>query len=108
MGSELRWLIVAVLLGLAAATIYVVRRRLVLLAAALLIAPAPALLVLRLTIPMREGAPDDQAGAGLLLSVVACYLAPALGALTAHLVSLRTRAEDVRSEPAIDGDQAPG
>ncbi|MFO1134356.1 MAG: hypothetical protein U1E30_03995, partial [Rhodoblastus sp.] len=85
-GSEARWIIVAILLGLAAAIAHLMRRRLWALAATLAIAPLPAFVFLRLTIPTPAGAPGDQVEAGFVLSALACYLPPALGALTAFLV----------------------
>ena len=103
-GPELRWTVVAILLGFAAVIIHLARRRILLLAAALLISPVPALLFLRTTIKLPAGAPEDQLNTGFLLSILACYLAPALGALTAHLVNGATeRRRHVSGEPSLDG-----
>lgn len=101
-GPEARWIVVAILLGLAAALAQLTRRRLWVLAATLAIAPLPAFLFLRLTIPTPAGAPQDQVEAGFFLSALACYLPPALGVLTAHLVE---RAHAAGSGSLIDERQ---
>lgn len=102
-GPELRWVVAALLLGLAATIIHFARRQFMLLAAALLIAPLPALVFLRLTNKPLSGAPEDQLAAGLVLSALSCYLAPALGALTAYLLELAGRERTrLPAEPSPD------
>ena len=86
MGPDIRFATVAVLLGLAAMAIYTARSCMWLFAVALLAAPLPGFLVLRFTIPRLTGGAAEQADTGLLLSALACYLPPVLGALTAHLI----------------------
>ena len=64
---ELRWFIVANLLGLAAVISYLCVRRLVLLIPALLLSPLPGFLFARLTSPVHPEAPSNQAGLGIAL-----------------------------------------
>lgn len=90
LGPEARWTIAAVLLGLAAAAIHIARRQIVLLMAAVALAPLPAIFFLRLSNEQPADAPEDQAAAGLMLVAITCYLAPALGALTARLIERAT------------------
>lgn len=101
MGPELRWAVAALLLGVAAVAIHFARRHIVLLAAALLIAPLPALVFLRLTNKPLAGAPEDQLATGLVLSGLSCYLAPALGALTAYLLERAGRGQ-MQAAPTPD------
>jgi len=73
---------------MAAAAIHLARGRLALVAAALLVAPLPAFLFLRLTNKPITGAPEEELSAGLALSALVCYLAPAVGALTTYLLEM--------------------
>ena len=84
---ELRWFIVANLLGLAAVISYLCVRRLVLLIPALLLSPLPGFLFARLTSPVHPEAPSNQAGLGIALLALSCWLPPTLGVLAAWLIA---------------------
>ena len=86
LSPELRWFVVAGLLGLAAVVSCFYRGRPFLLGPALLLSPLPAFLFLRLTSVAYAVAPPDQVSLGLALSALSCWLPPALGVLAVCLV----------------------
>lgn len=84
-----RFILVANLLGVAAAICYLLHPRRVLVGAGLLIGPLPALAALLILAPDLPHSPADQIALGQVLAGLGCYLSVALGYTAAVLFRSR-------------------